>query len=221
MYERHGSIVAVFIAAGCASGPQPHSMSAAEHDRAARAEEVAAACGRPAGGDLASAPCWTSNRGSVDEHRAMAARHRAESAALRNAEAQACVGITESDRNMSPFEHAADIVSVEPYIQEERIGDSGVTKREAGAIVIFRAVPGLTAEWLQRLVDCHLARNAALGHLVPEMPNCPLVPRGVTASVRSVGNGFAVEVEGRDPDTAHAILARSQRLVASVRTSQL
>jgi hypothetical protein len=76
----------------------------------------------------------------------------------------------------------------------------------------------MTAEWLQRLVECHLARNAALGHVVPEMPNCPLVPRGVAAKVRSVGNGFAVEIEAGDPDTLREIQARSQRLVSPTRT---
>jgi hypothetical protein len=49
----------------------------------------------------------------------------------------------------------------------------------------------MTAEWLQRLTDCHIARNAALGHVAPAMPDCPLVPMGVTARVTSTGGGFA------------------------------
>jgi hypothetical protein len=57
----------------------------------------------------------------------------------------------------------------------------------------------MTTEWLQRSVDCQLARNAALGHVVPEMPDCPLIPNGVEAHVRSVGNGFAVEIKSNDP----------------------
>jgi hypothetical protein len=47
------------------------------------------------------------------------------------------------------------------------------------AIVMFRARPSMTAEWLQRVVDCHPARNAALGHVVLDLPDCPLVPKGV------------------------------------------
>ena len=77
----------------------------------------------------------------------------------------------------------------------------------------FRAVQGMTAEWLQRLVDCHLARNASLGHVVPEMPNCPLVPNGAEAHVSSTGNGFAVIIQSSDPATAREILARANRLV--------
>jgi hypothetical protein len=81
-----------------------------------------------------------------------------------------------------------------------------------GASVTFRAVPGLTAEWLQRIVECHVARNNALGNNVPEMAYCPLVPKGVTAKVNSVGNGFAVEIRSDDPDTAKEVLRRAQAL---------
>ena len=82
-----------------------------------------------------------------------------------------------------------------------------------GATITFRAVRGLTREWLQRLVDCHLARNAALGHDVPEMPECPLVPPGVTARVSSVGAGFAVEVRADTDEGAVEVLRRARSLV--------
>lgn len=73
----------------------------------------------------------------------------------------------------------------------------------------------MTAEWLQRLVDCHLARNASLGHSVPELPDCPLVPKGVEAQVLSTGSGFAVNVRADDPATSEEIFARARRLVGS------
>jgi hypothetical protein len=81
-----------------------------------------------------------------------------------------------------------------------------------GTVVTFRAVPGMTAEWLQRVVNCHLARNASLGHAVPEMPECPRVPRGAQARVRSTGDGFAVEIRSDDEAAAREILARARRL---------
>jgi hypothetical protein len=204
----------------------PHDTSVAEHDRAARAEETTAAtpktsCDPRSPFEITAGPCWqTTDQRFVDAHRETAARHRAASAALRNAEVAACVGLSENDRDTSPFEHTGDIAGVEPYIKDEYFGESGFIKRQAGAVVMFRAVPGMTAEWLQRLVDCHLARNAALGHVIPEMPACPLVPRGVGAHVQSTGNGFAVEIEANDAGTAREILARAQRLVARPTTSQ-
>ena len=86
------------------------------------------------------------------------------------------------------------------------------TARLAGAIVTFLAVPGMTPEWLQRLIDCHLARNAALGHVVLEMPDCPLVLRGVSAHAGATENGFEVAISSEDADTAKQIQARAQRL---------
>lgn len=77
----------------------------------------------------------------------------------------------------------------------------------------FRAMPGMTAQYLQRVIDCHLARNAALGHEVPEMPSCPLVPKGVTAKVEPTSTGFAVEVRADDVETANEVLRRARTLV--------
>ena len=69
-----------------------------------------------------------------------------------------------------------------------------------GADIVFRAVPGMTPEWLQRIVDCHLARAAAVGHDMPEMSYCALMLKNVTGQVTSTGNGFAVAVTSQDPD---------------------
>jgi hypothetical protein len=82
-----------------------------------------------------------------------------------------------------------------------------------GAIITFRAVKGMTAQWLQRVVDCHLARNAALGHELPEMAYCPLVPKDVSAHVSATDTGFAVAVRSDDATTAAEILGRARSLV--------
>jgi hypothetical protein len=165
--------------------------------------------------------CWTSVRNptaahlaAAQEHARQAAAHRAASAALREAEARACVGIAPGDRDMSPFEHLADIASVDPLTLRESDSRSALPwERTIGVMVTLRAVEGLTAEWLQRVVDCHLARNASLGHTVPEMPDCPLVPRGVVARVSSTGTGFAVEIRAADQGAARDVLSRAQRLL--------
>jgi hypothetical protein len=214
-------------------GAKPHDMSAAQHEREAQAHadtadehagqydpEAAAAQKKCApAGTLGAGVCWTSiinpteqHRQATEEHRRHAADHRAASAALREAEARACTGISPDDRDISPFEHTEDIVAIAPLT--ERLGTSATdtSERTAGAVVTFRAVPGMTSEWLQRVVDCHLARNASLGHEVPEMPNCPLVPRGAQARVHSAGDGFAVEIRSDDAATAREILARAKRL---------
>ena len=221
------------LTAACASTPgaRPNDMSIAQHEREGQSQAALAAADaakynsnatveptRCPPDSAGSEPCWTSITNptadylrSAEKHRIQAADHRAGSAALREAERSACVGISPGNRDMSPFDHVDDIQSVEPLTEHIGETDAG-EQRTAGVIITLRAVPGMTAEWVQREVDCHLARNASLGHDVPEMPNCPLVPNGVRASVRSTGNGFAVAIRSDSDTTAGEILARAQRL---------
>lgn len=236
--KRQTLLMAVAMGACATPGARPHDMGdeqhrteAVHHDQLAAQEAAqydANATPRrspcPAArvrAEYASAydACWSSvvnptekHKNEADAHRKHAADHRAASVALREAEARACVGMAEGDRDMSPFMHTEDIATVTPLNEGASSGKSP-SYRMAGATIIFRAVPGMTAEWMQRLVDCHLARNSALGHVAPEMPNCQLVPKGVTARVKSAGDGFAVEVRSDDPATAREVLDRAERLV--------
>jgi hypothetical protein len=133
------------------------------------------------------------------------------SAALASAEASACAGIADDDRDVSPFYHREDIESVSPLSEEFKSGKT-VTKKEVGSTIVFRAVPGMTVEWLQRVVDCHVARAASVGHDMPEMAYCPLELKGVKAKVTSTGNGFAINVSSEDATTVAEIQKRAQAL---------
>lgn len=225
-------LASALVVNACAADPgtHPHDMSEASHEAMAKQEDQQAnahaeqfdpsaqgktqSCSR--GG------CWTSTTNPTKEHEAdaqrhreLAAKHRAASAALAQAEAQACAGISDDDRDISPFAHSEDIRSVSPLTEQARTGKA-VTSQTVGATIVFRAVPGMTAEWLQRVVNCHLARAAAAGHAMPEMDYCPLVLNNVTASVTSVGDGFAVNIRSNDKATVDAVLKRAQALVHSV-----
>lgn len=215
------------ILAGCGGvGTRPHDMSIRGHEEFARTEENAAALHERYTQGTARGPnpnpevtllsggatcppsefavCWgggssDAHTAEAEVHRKAAAAHRAASQALRDAERAGCVGIADDDRDMSPFEHREDVASVE--------------MRPDGALVFFRAVPRLTEQRLQRVIDCHLARNAALGHAVPEMPACPLVPKGVSATVASTPTGLAVTLRSDDPTTVRDVQRRAQTLV--------
>ena len=239
MHERAlASIGIAFVLAACAAtstpGANPHDMSSAEHNASAE-QHAAVANAHQAQYDPDAAVnkrhcsvgraardtfdvCWTSSVNPTKDHveqaevhRKHAADHRAASAALRAAEAKACAGIAENDRDISPFWHIEDIARVERLTVPDLSGDLPAD-RTVGAKVVFRAVPGMTAEWLQRVVDCHIARNSALGHKVQNMSDCPLVPRGVSAGVESTGDGFSVSIRADDIATAKEVLARAERL---------
>jgi len=233
MFKTSRIFTSVFVVGlvGCAApGTAPQDMSAAQHEAMAKQEDTAAAqheaqhdpnasvtterCGK-------GAPCWTStsnptqkHESDAESHKEMAAKHRAAAGALAQAESQSCTGIDAEDRDESPFYHREDISSVVPFERTVTRGKNA-TQSPAGATVVFRAVPGLTAEWLQHEMNCHLARAAAVGFAMPEMTYCPLMLKGVKATVASTGDGFAVTVESEDPGTAKEVLSRAQALVAA------
>jgi hypothetical protein len=230
----------------CASTPgaRPQDMSVAQHEQAAGAHEAQAGehagqfnpnaqastsgCG---GSGMPETACWTDvtnptkvHSDDAEQHRKMAADHRAAAQALRDAEVRSCAGLSDYDRDNSPFAHSEDIQSASPIhlVRDTSVETIGPTyahvggknpgDRLTGAVVVFRAVRGLTAEYLQRVVNCHIARNNALGNNVPEMSFCPLAVKGVSANVTSAGDGFAVNITSQDPAAAQEVLRRANAL---------
>ncbi len=214
-------LAALALTTACAASMPASHKSVPEHDAAAEANaEVAAAHDRAA---VRAPPCadmndiyeicWTrwdtaqEHRFQAQRHRELAAAHRAESESLRAAESEACVGVAEADRDISPFLHSKDILGAEML-------DPADTENQSTVPVVrvtFRTVPGLDQQALSRIVGCHLARNAALGHDVPEMDFCPLVPRGVEASVGKVGDQLFVAIAAHESS-----LDEVQRRVATL-----
>lgn len=231
-----GPTIMAAVSLGCATSraPLPEDMSASAHEAAARRAEEAAdrqrreyapegwsvrECGGPVRGERL-APCWAGavnpTAGHLEEERRLrdlAARHRAASKALRRAEAEACAGLDGDDRDLSPFWRREDIKSVSPLVQRSRPG-YGDDPRALGAVVVFGPVPGLTAEWLQAALDCHVARNAAMGYERPEMAFCPLAVPGARAKVKSTGSALTVSIESTDPLAAAEIARRAMGLVS-------
>lgn len=233
MHLNRWTIVTTVAMLGCAATPgaRPHDASRAQHEAMAAQEERAAdvhaahpatqlqvppiwcSPNREVPGDVGF--CWsslTSTTGQhlqdAERHRLRAAEHRAASEALRAAEERACAGIAAQERDQSPFSHVDDIVGVLPL-------PLAIAPATAGTSVVFRHVQGLTAASLQRVLDCHLARNASLGHDVPEMSYCPLVPRGVHARAYEVPTGIAVALWSDDPAAARQIKERVDALIGA------
>ncbi len=162
--------------------------------------------------------CWTESinpteehRALAEKHRALAAKHRSASQALVQAEEAECQGVSDLDRTISPFGHAKDVISVQRVVRTgDRLMTSGGALSNEGVEIVIAAVPDLTLERLQHLIDCHLARNAALGHSVPEMPYCPLVPDNVEAIVEPAKDGFAVRVTSPNTEVALRLWERAQ-----------
>lgn len=161
-------------------------------------------------------PFWTMTKNPTDRELSLAAafqararRHRRAAAALRDAEARACTLVSLADQDMSPLLRQRDIRGVEPIKSDGR----GPVGAPAGAAITFGAVADLTEQNLQRIVDCQLARNAALAWNQADNASCPLNVKGAKARVRTVGKHLTVEVTSTDAAAALEILARARALV--------
>ncbi len=104
----------------------------------------------------------------------------------------------------APFNNPDNITSVAPYKVTETNLKRSSTHLE-GAVVTMAAQPGVTREWLQRLVD-DPAATAQSG--------CPMAVNGASAHVTSTGNGFAITVKSSDKESAQEILRRAQALTS-------
>jgi hypothetical protein len=127
----------------------------------------------------------------------------------------ACAGLPDPDRQTSPFDRLEDIVYVEDVQTRSTMTKGAQRARLEGASITVRAARGLTREYLQRLVTCHLARNASMGFAIPEMAKCPLSVKGARANVDTVGTTFRVEIRGDSNESAEMISRRAKELASS------
>ena len=185
------ALLAMLVACASTSGASPHDMSVAGHESAAREEEKKAAPGE-------------------------AAAHRAAAEALRGEEAWACAGIAEADRDASPLR--PEVIESVSRLEDTTISTkTGPPHRLVGAVISVRAAPGLTGEWLQRSIHCHVARIALRGNDPPGMEACPFAPGDLEVRVSSSGEGFRIELRASTAKVAEEILRRAQVLAAQLK----
>lgn len=151
-------------------------------------------------------PCWTkaeenaAHLRAVQRQRKAAAEHREWAQLLREAEAEACEPLSQSERDTSPFMRSADILSVEEYREDGNL---------MGARVAFRKVPGLSPDWLRSSIRCHQARAAKIGYDENFMPHCPLVLERVGTSVSENDDQIVVTLRSTDPVVASQVYGRA------------
>ncbi len=209
-------------------GTHPTDMSVQAHETLAKRADVLAKSQEArrdvrdesertrCGGKPTTEPCWTSSATITPEfsrYHKVAKEHREAAQALRDAEAAACSDISEHDRDVSPFAHDAEVVDARRLVGLEPSGDGTAPLR--GASVIVRAVPGLTKEYLERDIGCHMARNASMGFAMPEMAFDPLAVKGATTTVIPIDGGFRIDIVADDPVAIAEIARRADALVAS------
>jgi hypothetical protein len=123
-----------------------------------------------------------------------------------------CNGVSDPERYVRLLSNRQNVVAVGEIKPDDfLLGDSSPDPR-SGARVRVAAEPGVTAEWLQRLAECHIAQNAARGYPQSAVPS-PLDVKGAAVQVSSVGDGFAVDVTSYDWKAGREILRRARALL--------
>jgi hypothetical protein len=113
--------------------------------------------------------------------------------------------IDEDPRVLSP----QAIESVSALVVDEPALKAAARERVVGAQLRLGAQPGLTAEWIQRSLECHASRQVL--RQVPAVENDPywLPDAWVAVSVTSQGDAFLVTLRGDSPEAGERILDRA------------
>jgi hypothetical protein len=227
-----GFVALTLTACGGAQAPLSNEAAAEQHEQAAEKNDQLARKqaakydpaaqqdkGRCTGGGAREGAeievCWSSIVNPTEDYLKKAQRYqklaeaqRATSQKLREAEGGACLGVSELDRDMSPFAHPEDVEAVTP------LQTAVPPVRPEGALITFRATAGMTGPRLERLITCQLSRNQCMDNNTPEMAYCPLVLKDVRATVTTTPEGlFAVAIRSDNPAIAQEVLKRSKALV--------
>jgi hypothetical protein len=231
-------IAAILFVAACASAQQPQPVGYAEHMHAAETHEAKAMqldkkariteapvrtynCGdtvladqTTVGGERLelATPCFdATEETAVHEHwaaeheRNEAKRDRQAAANLVETELHSCQGIPERERQHSPFAHKSSIASVEAYREGGKL---------RGVRISFKPVRGLTAEWLERDIQCQQARYATLGQPADYLPRDPTLVPNAHVGVSDVDHHIEVLVIAPDGDSGQLAFQRAQDLLA-------
>ena len=120
-----------------------------------------------------------------------------------------CRELTEPDRALVAHIPRNLVEGVTPLVEAPRANVPFVSEHAtlAGATVAVHPAPGLTAERLQRVVECGLVAAQT-----PGASDWPALPAGVVASVRSGGDRFLVDLRAASASDAGATLAAAQQL---------
>jgi len=123
-----------------------------------------------------------------------------------------CSTLTERDRAVVarlPRDLVEDVTALVEDAPAQILASWTADRRRvlAGATVAVRPVPGLSAERLQRLVECGLAAAVS-----PGASDWIPLPAGVVPSVRSGGDRFLVDLRATGERDARETLAAVQQL---------
>jgi hypothetical protein len=120
----------------------------------------------------------------------------------------ACNGISADRARGTLIDLRGDVEATEE--RSERTSAKPWGERVVGVDVRLRATPGVTPQWLGRLLRCHAATEASGTPCSNEA--CPLALGGVMTTVTTTPTGFVIAIRSDVPAIAHEAARRAGRL---------
>jgi hypothetical protein len=125
------------------------------------------------------------------------------------AEPAVCDAVPEAETHLAVLFSPQNVLSVEA-LDGERQGDPTVPPG-VGARIVVASRAFVTADWLQHVIDCHLAARAAAGPKA-HATQLPMDVEGAQAHVTRSRGSLTVDVTGRDARGAREILSRARAI---------
>jgi hypothetical protein len=121
----------------------------------------------------------------------------------------------DDDKALAPVLGGDAVQRVQPLYSTVEGAKTGHQSELRGAVVTVSALPGITAEWLDRALECHSAKEV-LGH-GPTLSDDPfwLPGSSVNIDVTSDRDGFNVAVSAYSANDARRILDRANAFAKS------
>ena len=121
----------------------------------------------------------------------------------------------DDDKALGAVLGGSAVQRVQPLYSTVDNAKGGLQAELRGATVVVEALPGITAEWLDRALECHGAKEA-LGHTTAASDDPFWLPgSSVDIDVRSAKDGFDVAVSAYSSSDAHQVLARANAFAKS------
>jgi hypothetical protein len=134
---------------------------------------------------------------------------QASAAQAREIEASACSDVPAADRDLGPLGHRDRISGVEvlqdrPYPKQ--------MLQPAGVAIYVRATPGMTEQWLSRVLECHMAHEATAMASTSDRHD-PFLVEDARVALSPTSDGFRITITTKDVGAAREIIDRA-RVVA-------
>jgi hypothetical protein len=146
---------------------------------------------------------------AADDFGATPAEHLEAARRLRDNERSACTEVPDRDRDEGLFAMRDRIVAVKEV--REKVYPKAPPQL-VGVSIDLRATPGVTEQWIGRIIGCHVAHYAVVG--AAGAPPSPLLAPGAQLRVSSTSDGFRISVTSKDADVAREALSAGRALAS-------